>query len=211
MTQDSGNRLQISVKTPIKPRFFLFFSFLLLFSTRAGAQLGGFLRGPAESPKWLLIQTARTYLGVPYLAGGTSRDGLDCSGFVHLAAEALSLELPRTAAGISSGAETIPDEALEPGDLLFFGIDGHITHVGIYLGGSTFIHSASRGLRTGVIISELSETYWRRTYSHAGRILRQEGLKIPAGEGEQAPSINPFPITGRFGFRIDLGGEPPGI
>jgi hypothetical protein len=69
--------------------------------------------------------------------------------------------------------EIIPLEKAQPGDLLFFKTDssGKISHVGLYLGGRHFIHSASSGPNTGVIYSTLDERYWSRTYAAAGRVF----------------------------------------
>lgn len=159
------------------------------------------------SNRMLFIQAARSYLGTPYMSGGTTKTGMDCSGLVFRAAlDGVKLPLPRTVASLSTRATKISESALEPGDLLFFNTTGRISHVAIFLGGSTFIHAASDGARTGVIISSLSEHYWKNTYTHAGRIMLQEGLKIPDGESTPAPEVNPFPSTGEIGLRINYTG-----
>lgn len=159
------------------------------------------------SNRMLFIQAARAYLGTPYMSGGTTKTGMDCSGLVFRAAlDGLKLPLPRTVASLSARSAKISESALEPGDLLFFNTTGVVSHVAIFLGGSTFIHSASDGPRTGVIISSLSENYWKNAYTYAGRIMLQEGLKIPDGEISPAPEVNPFPSTGKIGLRINYTG-----
>jgi cell wall-associated NlpC family hydrolase len=91
------------------------------------------------------VRAARGFLGVPYVWGGTTGWGLDCSGLVRLSAEICGISLPRDArdqseAGKMVGARTA--EALRPGDLLFFGEPGEITHVAIYLSGGRYIHAS---------------------------------------------------------------------
>ena len=125
-------------------------------------------RGPvaveAASEEGLaLIAEALAWLGTPYRLGGFSRAGVDCSGFLYNVLKATVPELgpfPRRSDEFASfGAKA---EEIQPGDILLFAREGGIYHVGIALGDSTFIHSASEGGRTGVIISSLYEGNWRR-------------------------------------------------
>ncbi len=118
------------------------------------------------------IETAKQFLGVPYVYGGTSRSGIDCSGLVFLAGKGIGLSLPRTASQICDFSRKIEDSERQAGDLLFFSDNGSkVTHVSIYLGDGKMIHAASSGPKTGVIISEVTESYWKRTYYCAGRII----------------------------------------
>ncbi len=195
-------------KTTIKVRIF---SIFLLFSVNYPYLYPQMIatrgRDINESKRNLFIQAARTYLGTPYISGGTTELGMDCSGLVYRAAlDGLKASIPRTVLSISSSAQKIPDLALEPGDLLFFNTTGRISHVAIFLGGGTFIHAASDGPRKGVIISSLSETYWKNAYRYAGRILTQEGLNVPDMENVPAPFINPFPSGGAIGLRANYTG-----
>ena len=124
--------------------------------------------------RFRVIVDACKYEGVPYRYGGTSKNSLDCSGFVYLSfRDALGVIVPRNAEGLYRWAEKIDIEEAQPGDLLFFRTTSrrNISHVGIYLGDRRFIHSASGGRRTGVIYSSLDESYWARTYAGAGRAL----------------------------------------
>lgn len=197
--------LRISGKISPKRKKTILFFILAFAPVILYAQIRGIKPSDMESLRTLFIQTARSYLGTPYLAGGGSKEGMDCSGLVHQAAlEGPGLDIPRTAASIYAKAEHIGDEALEPGDLLFFNTTGRLSHVGIFLGGGTFIHAASEGPRTGVIISNITEAYWKRTYVRAGRILPPEGLKIPDAPDTTAVEVNPFPFGGNLGFRLNI-------
>ncbi len=134
-----------------------------------------------------LILSAKNYLGTPYRYGGTSRAGIDCSGFVYMAAlDAGVAKLPRTAQGIYNKVEKIPDSERITGDLVFFTVNRRISHVGIYLGDGKFIHSASDGPSTGVIISKLSENYWKNHYFASGRFISTEEKKAEATEEKSA-------------------------
>jgi len=91
-----------------------------------------------------IIRTARSMMGIPYLWGGNSSKANDCSGFTQTVFKANGVELLRDARQQAhEGKEITPDEnfsSLLPGDLLFFGHEDRITHVGISIGGPQFIH-----------------------------------------------------------------------
>ena len=132
----------------------------------------------AVEARLILLATAETYLGVPYRFGGADRRGMDCSGFVYVSfREALRYTIPRTSLGIYNWAQKIPVSELQPGDLVFFvTVGARVSHLGIYIGGGRFIHSASDGPHTGVIISRLDESFWRRTFWSAGRALPWDNM-----------------------------------
>lgn len=128
------------------------------------------------------IEYSMRLRGIPYVWGGTTPKGFDCSGFVQYSAlHGVNLTLPRTAAAMSSYASSVSRANIEPGDLVFFKSRGKVSHVGIYLGryrGSgrlagreVFINAASAGPSTGVTLSALDEPTWKRTFCGAGRIL----------------------------------------
>jgi len=119
-----------------------------------------------------VIETAKKYEGIPYRYGGMTISGLDCSGFLCLVfKEALSVALPRSASALYAWVEKTTLDKTQPGDFLFFNTDmsGKVSHVGLYMGDKRFIHSASTGPKTGVIISSLDEKYWANCYVGAGR------------------------------------------
>lgn len=94
----------------------------------------------------MIIKTARSMMGIPYLWGGNSSKGNDCSGFTQTVFKASGIDLLRDSRQqVLEGEEIIPDSTFSnilPGDLLFFGSGERITHVGISLGGLEFIHQS---------------------------------------------------------------------
>lgn len=130
--------------------------------------------GNAMDKRLRLKDEALKYLGTPYVYQGTSSAGFDCSGLVYRCTlDVLSIELPHKASGIASCVKRLPDNT-EPqvGDFLFFNTTGKgIGHVGIYIGEGKFVHAASQGPRIGVIISSLSENYWKRCFLFYGTIF----------------------------------------
>jgi cell wall-associated NlpC family hydrolase len=114
-----------------------------------------------------LTRSALRFIGTPYVFGGTSPSGFDCSGYTQHVFAMLGISLPRTAdAQYYAGHPTVG--GMVPGDLVFFQtyLPGP-SHVGIYLGGGRFIHSSSHGVR----ISGLGESYWASRYLGARRMV----------------------------------------
>jgi probable lipoprotein NlpC len=127
----------------------------------------------AQSARDRLISTAESYLGTPYRFQGLSRQGLDCSGLIYVSfRDALNIPVPRSSEQLYAWTQKISPVELKPGDLVFFNTTGRgISHVGIYVGLGSFIHSASQGDLTGVIFSQLGENYYARTFVGVGRAL----------------------------------------
>ncbi len=114
-----------------------------------------------------IVATAMNYIGVPYVWGGESPSGFDCSGYVQYVFNVHNIWLPRNSSQQYGVGTAISKSALQPGDLVFFGTSG-VSHVGIYVGDGQFIHcSTSRG----VIISELNSSYWSIRYIGAKRVV----------------------------------------
>ena len=142
------------------------------------------------------IENAKQFLGVPYVYGGTSRNGIDCSGLVFLAGKGIGLTLPRSASQICEYSRIIEDSEKQAGDLLFFSDNGvKVSHVAIYLGDNKMIHSASSGTKTGVIISELSESYWKKTYYCAGRVIDAVPTAVAQTPSESDSQSNTQPAS----------------
>ena len=114
-----------------------------------------------------LTHSALRFLGVPYVFGGTSTSGFDCSGFVQHVYAMLGIGVPRTAdAQYDFGRPAVGGP--RPGDLVFFDTYGGVSHVGIYLGSGEFVHASSSH---GVMVSHLSESYWASRYVGARRLI----------------------------------------
>ncbi|MCL5408435.1 MAG: LysM peptidoglycan-binding domain-containing protein [Candidatus Omnitrophica bacterium] len=102
-----------------------------------------------------IIQYADTFLGTPYVYGGTSRDGIDCSGLTQRVYKEIGINLPRTAAEQYRYGHPIHLAEAQPGDLIFFHFGGYyIDHVGIYIGNNRFIQAGTDEGR--VVITRLN-------------------------------------------------------
>lgn len=135
----------------------------LVQANREGWVPASSLRALAEIPeslqakRALMVEDAKRMIGVPYLWGGTSGNGIDCSGFVRLLHRWVGVSIPRDADMQHAAARPV-EPPYEIGDLFFFGegdSERRITHVGMSLGGWTMIHS-SRG-NNGVYVDDLQE------------------------------------------------------
>lgn len=91
-----------------------------------------------------IINLAQQFLGVPYVWGGSSPNGFDCSGFVQYVYAQRGIHLPRTADIQITAGRPVAKSELQPGDLVFFASDYvNISHVGIYVGNGQMIHASS--------------------------------------------------------------------
>ncbi len=121
-----------------------------------------------------IIRTALSFKGTKYKYGGTSQNGMDCSGLVFTSFLKENITLPRVSSAMAKVGERISLHDIKKGDLLFFKTSrkNRINHVGIVTsiknGRIKFVHSSSS---KGVIESFLSEKYWKKAYSKAKRIL----------------------------------------
>ena len=116
-----------------------------------------------------IITKAMEYMGVPYIFGGTTPYGFDCSGYVQYVFAKSDIKLPRTADVQFEVGTPVSTTELIPGDLVFFETyTAGASHVGIYVGEGNFIHASSS---RGVTISSLSQAYYSSHYIGARRIL----------------------------------------
>jgi len=116
-----------------------------------------------------IVHIASSYIGSPYRSGGTSRRGVDCSGLVVAVFSGAGIEVPRTSLAQSRGGETVSRNSLEKGDLVFFATtrSAAVTHVGIYIGGSKFVHASTRARR--VRIDRMDLPYFKSRFVCARR------------------------------------------
>jgi len=96
---------------------------------------------PQSLDKSLLIKNAKSYLSIPYLWGGKSTEGLDCSGFTQIIYKSAGVDLPRDSYQQAELGTLVSFEDIEAGDLAFFQREGKIVHVGILLGNEKIIHA----------------------------------------------------------------------
>jgi cell wall-associated NlpC family hydrolase len=114
-----------------------------------------------------LIENALSLQGIPYVFGGTSRQGFDCSGFTQYVFAGSHISLPRTSFEQFSRGTSVSREQLQQGDLVFFSTyQSGASHVGIYLSGGKFIHASVNGVK----ISSLNENYYNSHYAGARRV-----------------------------------------
>lgn len=115
-----------------------------------------------------LISFLESWYGTPYRYGGEGRNGIDCSAFSALLMDSVyGFRLPRTARSQYSACVRIKKEQLQQGDLVFFNTTGGISHVGVYLDNNKFVHASAS---SGVMISDLTDSYFRRRYIGAARV-----------------------------------------
>lgn len=106
-------------------------------------------------------------IGIPYRYGGASRDGFDCSGLVYYAYGRVGKRLPRTTRTLWDELRPVARDELRVGDVLFFRIEGKVSHVGLYLGKGRFVHAPASGRE--VTVAALDTPFYRQAYLRGGR------------------------------------------
>jgi len=144
---------------------------LVVFSLLAGCAAAPARPTPVAAAGGALGARAATLagglVGTPYRYGGSSPTGLDCSGLVYYVYGELGVTVPRTAAEQRAAAMPVSTEALVPGDLVFFYTPAE--HVGIYLGGSEFVHAPASG--RPVERARLDSPYFILGFAGGGRLI----------------------------------------
>lgn len=125
-------------------------------------------RSEEETVGSQLADYALQLVGLPYVYGGTSTSGFDCSGFVQYVYRQNGYEINRTATAQLNDGHTVAYEDMKPGDIIYFGYADTATHVGIYVGGGEFVHAENSG--TGVVISKLSQPWYAARFLCAHRV-----------------------------------------
>jgi peptidoglycan DL-endopeptidase CwlO len=133
---------------------------------KSNGQTARKVRAAAGLSRRLVVRTALAQRGIPYVWGGASRTGFDCSGLVRFAYARIGLTLPHSSYALASVGRRVSRWALRPADLIFFDGDGH---VGIYIGGGRFVHAPHAGLR--VTVGSLSTGSYATRYVGARRVL----------------------------------------
>ena len=122
-----------------------------------------------------IINTAKSFLGTPYVWGGTSPSGFDCSGFTQYVLAQNGKSIPRTSQEQFASGQAVDKSNLQAGDLVFYG-NGEATHVGIYEGNNKIIHSP----HTGDVVKESDfSTYWTSAYLGARRYYKGTEGALP--------------------------------
>jgi cell wall-associated NlpC family hydrolase len=120
-------------------------------------------------PAKVLLESVDEWYGVRYRRGGNTKTGVDCSGFtVAVYATVYGMNLPRVSREQYRISRKISTTELQQGDLVFFNTTGRgVSHVGVYLGNSRFIHAS---VSRGVMVNSLFESYYVKRFVGAGRI-----------------------------------------
>lgn len=138
-----------------------------------------------------IIQHAHAMIGTPYRFGGTTPRGFDCSGLVFYSYQKVGITVPRTTREQYQVTRPVPEDQLQPGDLLFFRLKkSGISHVAIYAGGGEFIHAPSTGKR--VTRASMDDPFWRPRLVHTGRLVALEDISVDmaARVSEHGPRLS---------------------
>ncbi len=153
---------------------------------------------PAATSKMgkALVAAARKWIGTPYVYGGHSRKGTDCSGFLmEIFRECAGIDLPRSSSDQQAYCHPIEREDLAVGDLVFFSSKrsgSRVSHVGMYIGNGRMIHASSS---RGVVEDDLSLQYYVTHFRGAGRVpLLATANRLPEKAAQTAaPAQSPNP------------------
>lgn len=128
------------------------------------------LNGTTVSRRQTIVANAKKLIGTPYVWGGTTTRGFDCSGFVQHVMKISGITLPRTTAQQAKVGTYVSKANLQPGDLVFLQntYRAGVSHVGIYIGDGKVIHASSS---KGVTTSSLTGSYFAQHYHSARRVV----------------------------------------
>lgn len=127
----------------------------------------------ASSKGQEIADFALTFVGYPYVYGGSSPSGFDCSGFTSYIYKQFGYSINRTASNQMDNGTAVSMDELQPGDLVFFKKSGsgskRASHVGLYIGGGEFVHASTSTV--GVIVSGLDEAYYTSGFVGGRRLV----------------------------------------
>ncbi|MBC7254030.1 MAG: C40 family peptidase [Actinobacteria bacterium] len=140
-------------------------------ATALSSPFGTYLRSALYGAGEAVVREASKYLGVPYVYGGATPGGFDCSGLVQYVFRKFGVELPHYTVTQAQRGTPVRREELRPGDVIFFGENGgrgFLYHVGIYIGNNRFIHAPHTG---DVVKVSLLEGKYDRNFACARRYI----------------------------------------
>lgn len=140
-----------------------------------------------SSARTTLLNHGKKFIGTPYVWGGASPKGFDCSGLVHYLYQKQGVSIPRNSREQFSRLPVASNP--QPGDLVFFRRNGTINHVGLYLGGGKMLHAPQTGSK--VRIEDMGRPNWKRRYAGARRALKGEKIVIAANRAAASKSKVP--------------------
>lgn len=167
------------MKIVLKSAFFAIFSLILTACSSSSSSENTarsqekVVQGSLNDPIMVIANLSehqRAWKGTSYRLGGTTKQGIDCSGFTQLTfRELFGIRLPRITTEQAKVGTQIPKKSLRTGDLVFFktGRGPNGRHVGIYVKDGQFLHASTKG---GVIYSDLNSPYWSKTFWQARRL-----------------------------------------
>lgn len=146
-------------------------AYIILLLTALIISYGRSIQTKPVEPQTAVTLLAKEYLGAPYLYGGATPAGFDCSGYIMFLFQRCGKDLPRSADKQATIGIPVNISKLQPGDLVFFSAKtgcSAISHVGLYIGNRKFIHASYTAKK--IIISNLDEPYWQSVIHTARRI-----------------------------------------
>ena len=139
-------------------------------SSGSSSNSNGSSTGSSSSDRGQEIATyAQQFVGYPYVYGGSSPSGFDCSGFMQYVFAQFGYSINRTATAQLANGTYVEYNDMRPGDIIYFGYGSTASHVGMYIGNGQFVHAQNSS--TGVVITSLSESWYANRYLCAHRII----------------------------------------